>query len=151
VFFSANNFAHAQTLYRMRSLVIWSYSWIYEYHAGKHYVTDNFICQSHLLKFYVLPCWKYWFEVTHIKGIQSLRLIFFYIESCQYFINKQFGTCANAFPNEFTVRSYEYCACQHCNLYWMEENQTATYFLRFRTFVLDFDEEIVLYSFQLFF
>ena len=24
------------------------------------------------------------------------------------FINKQFRTCANAFPNEFTVRSYEY-------------------------------------------
>jgi hypothetical protein len=39
-FFSANNFAHAQTLYRVRSLcrssmVIWSYSWIYEYYAGK--------------------------------------------------------------------------------------------------------------------
>ena len=54
-----------------------------------------------------------------------------------FFINKQFGTCANAFPNEFTVRSYEYCACQHCNLYWMEENQTATYFLRFRLFTYD--------------
>jgi hypothetical protein len=38
VVFSANNFAHAQTLYRMRSLVIWSYSWIYEYHAGKHWI-----------------------------------------------------------------------------------------------------------------
>jgi hypothetical protein len=42
-FFSANNFAHAQTLYRMRSLcrssmVIWSYSWIYEYYAGKHWM-----------------------------------------------------------------------------------------------------------------
>jgi hypothetical protein len=32
-----------------------------------------------------------------------------------FFIDKQFRTCANAFPNEFTVRSYEYCACQHCN------------------------------------
>jgi hypothetical protein len=27
-----------------------------------------------------------------------------------FVINKQFRTCANAFPNEFTVRSYEYCA-----------------------------------------
>ena len=32
-----------------------------------------------------------------------------------FFINKQFRTCANTFPNEFTVRSYEYCACQHWN------------------------------------
>ena len=32
-----------------------------------------------------------------------------------FFINKQFRTCANAFPNEFTARSYEYCACQHWN------------------------------------
>ena len=30
-----------------------------------------------------------------------------------FFINKQYRTCANAFPNEFIVRSYEYCACQH--------------------------------------
>jgi len=46
-----------------------------------------------------------------------------------FFINKQFCTCANAFPNEFTVRSYEYWAGQHWILSWMEENQTATYFL----------------------
>jgi hypothetical protein len=32
---------------------------------------------------------------------------------CVFFINKQFHTCANAFPNEFTVRSYEYCAGKH--------------------------------------
>ena len=42
-FFSANNFADAQTLYRMRSLCrssmfIWSYSWIYEYYVGKHWM-----------------------------------------------------------------------------------------------------------------
>ena len=37
-------------------------------------------------------------------------------------------------PNEFTVRSYEYCAGQHWILYWMQENQTATYFLRSRLF-----------------
>ena len=29
---------------------------------------------------------------------------------CAFFVNKQIRTCANAFPNEFTVRSYEYCA-----------------------------------------
>jgi hypothetical protein len=54
-----------------------------------------------------------------------------------FFINKQFCTCANAFPNEFTVRSYEYCAGQHWILYWMQENQTATYFLRSRLFTYD--------------
>ena len=42
-FFQQAYFAHAQTLYRMRSLcrssmVIWSYSWIYEYHTGKHWI-----------------------------------------------------------------------------------------------------------------
>ena len=36
-----------------------------------------------------------------------------------FFINKQFCTCTNAFPNEFTVRSYEYCTGQHWILYWM--------------------------------
>jgi hypothetical protein len=50
------------------------------------------------------------------------------------FINKQFRTCASASPNEFTVRSYEYCAGTHWMLYWMQENQTATYFLRSRLF-----------------
>jgi hypothetical protein len=32
-----------------------------------------------------------------------------------FFINKQFRTCANDFPNEFTVRSYDYCVGQHWN------------------------------------
>jgi hypothetical protein len=34
------------------------------------------------------------------------------------FINKQFRTCANAFPNEF-VWPYEYCAGKHWILYWI--------------------------------
>jgi hypothetical protein len=37
----SNNDAHVQTLYRMRSLCrssIWSYSWIYEYCAGKDWM-----------------------------------------------------------------------------------------------------------------
>ena len=36
------------------------------------------------------------------------------------FIDKQFRTCANAFPNELTVRSYEYSAGKHWMLYWMQ-------------------------------
>ena len=36
----------------------------------------------------------------------------------------------SGFPNEFTVRLYEYWAGQHWILSRMEENQTATYFLR---------------------
>jgi hypothetical protein len=56
---------------------------------------------------------------------------------CAFFINKQFRTCANAFPNEFTVRSYEYCAGKHWILYWIQENKTATYFLRSRLFTYD--------------
>ena len=54
-----------------------------------------------------------------------------------FFINKQFHTCANTFPNEFTVRSYEYWAGQHWILSWVEENQTATYFLCSRLFTYD--------------
>ena len=53
------------------------------------------------------------------------------------FINKTFRTWANAFPTEFTVRSYEYCMGKHWMLYWMQENQTTTYFLRSRLFTYD--------------
>jgi hypothetical protein len=56
---------------------------------------------------------------------------------CAFFINKQFCTCANAFPNEFTVRSYVYCMGKHWILYWIQENITATYFLRSRLFTYD--------------
>jgi hypothetical protein len=56
---------------------------------------------------------------------------------CTFFINKQFHTYANAFRNEFTVRSYEYCAGNHWILYWIQENKTATYFLRSRLFTYD--------------
>ena len=58
---------------------------------------------------------------------------------CAFSINKQFRTCANAFPNEFTVRSYEYCAGKHWILYWIQENKTATYFRRSRLFTYDID------------
>jgi hypothetical protein len=56
---------------------------------------------------------------------------------CAFFINKQFRTCAYAFPNKFTVRSYAYCAGKHWILYWIQENKTATYFLRSRLFTHD--------------
>jgi hypothetical protein len=58
---------------------------------------------------------------------------------CAFSINKQFRTCTNAFPNEFTVRSYEYCAGKHWILYWIQENKTATYFRRSRLFTYDID------------
>ena len=54
-----------------------------------------------------------------------------------FFINKQFRSCTNAFPNEFTVRSYEYWVDQHWILSLMEENKTATYFFRSRLFTYD--------------
>ena len=54
-----------------------------------------------------------------------------------FFINNQFRTCADAFPNEFTVRSYEYCPGRHWIFYWIQENKTATYFLRSRLFTCD--------------
>ena len=54
-----------------------------------------------------------------------------------FFFNKQFRTCANAFRNYFTVRLYEYCAGQHWILYWMQENQRATYFLHSRLSMYD--------------
>ena len=59
------------------------------------------------------------------------------------FINKQCHTCANAFPNEFTVRSYEYCTGKHWILYWIQENKTVTtYFLRSRLFTYDIMKNI---------
>ena len=46
-------------------------------------------------------------------------------------------TCANDFPNEFTVRSYEYWAGQHWIISWMEENQTEANILLSRLFTYD--------------
>ena len=71
---------------------------------------------------------------------ESVNVFFlprFDFRTSDIFINKQFRTCANALPNEFTVRSYEYWAGQHWILSWMEENQTATYFLRSSLFTYD--------------
>jgi hypothetical protein len=57
-----------------------------------------------------------------------------------FFLNKQFRTCANALPNEVTMYAvwmYDYCAGKHWILYWIQENKTATYFLRSRLFTYD--------------
>jgi hypothetical protein len=73
------------------------------------------------------------FECVNVYVLPRFDLCHVHI----FVINKQFRTCANAFSNEFTVRSYEYCAGQHCILYWMQENQIATYFLRSKLFTYD--------------
>ena len=60
-----------------------------------------------------------------------------FVCAMSFFFSKQFRTCANALSYEFTVkvvRMYEYFAGKYWSLDWMEENQTATYFLRSRLF-----------------
>ena len=44
------------------------------------------------------------------SGVISYYYIMVFSKNDIFFINKQFRTCTNAFPNEFTVRSYEYCS-----------------------------------------
>jgi hypothetical protein len=74
----------------------------------------------------------------HVESLNVFILPQFdFCTSDMFFINKQFCTCPNAFPNEFTVRSSEYWAGQHWILSWTEENQTMTYFLRSRLFTYD--------------
>jgi hypothetical protein len=58
--------------------------------------------------------------------LKAVRISTIWFVPCAFFINKQFRTCTNAFPNQFTVRSYEYCAGKHWILYWIQENKTAT-------------------------
>ena len=66
-----------------------------------------------------------------------LDSVFAHVHQTFCFINKRFCTCANAFLNKFTVRSCEYYTYLHWTLYWMQDNQTATYFLRSRLFTYD--------------
>ena len=51
------------------------------------------------------------FRVESVNVFVLSRFVF--CLSDIFFINKQFRTCANACPNEFTVRSYEYWMGQH--------------------------------------
>jgi hypothetical protein len=87
---------------------------------------------------------KHLFFYFYTKPAESSNLCRFCIESVNVFVLPRFDlcfqtfrTCANAFPNEFTVRSYEYCVGKHWILYWIQENKTATYFLRSRLFTYD--------------
>ena len=83
-------------------------------------------------------CWILLFVSFSYRIRQCVCSSTIRIVPCAFFINKQFRTCANAFPNEFmTVRSYEYCRGKHWILYWIQENKTATYFLRSRLFMYD--------------
>ena len=94
VLFSANIFAHAQTYYRMRSLcrssmVKWSYSWIYEYYAGKHWIlygTYENLKQRHISFVPGMILWKISTAISikhrilatfNIKKNQSERLYAF--------------------------------------------------------------------------
>jgi hypothetical protein len=62
-------------------------------------------------------CWILLFVSFSYRIRQCFRSSTIRFVPCAFFINKQFRTCANVFPNEFTVRSYEYCAGKHWILY----------------------------------
>ena len=71
----------------------------------------------------------------YTKLAESSFLCRFRIESVNVFDSicamcflhhKQFRTCTNAFPNEFMVRSYAYCAGKHWILYWIQEPWTLS-------------------------
>jgi hypothetical protein len=81
----------------------------------------------------------FFFELIELGASDSMATNFFHLlrrvskinSTC--FVQFHDSICANAFPNEFTVRSYEYCEGNHWILYWIQENKTATYFLRMAT------------------
>ena len=89
--------------------------------------------------------------ITLLYFVESSFLCRFRVESVNVFVLPPFDFCTSKiffhqqtisymqkrFPNEFTVRSYEYWAGQHWILSWMEENRTATHFLRSRLFTYD--------------
>ena len=98
------------------------------------YVLKNAVGRYNLFFFFFF-CTKlasFSFRIRQCVCSSTIRFVL-----CAFFINKQCCTSANTFPNEFTVRSYEYCAGKHWILYWIQENKTATYFLRFRLFTYD--------------
>ena len=82
-------------------------------------------------------CWILLFVSFSYRIRQCVCSSMIRFVSCIFFINKQFRTCPNAFPNDFTVRSYEYCAGKHWILFWIQENKTATHYLRSRLFTYD--------------
>jgi hypothetical protein len=103
------------------------------------YAYSDFVVFCWIILFVLFSCRiRQWFYFVLVSMVFFRpRFDFCTCTSDIFFINKQFRICANAFPNKFTVRSYEYCMYQHWILYWMQENQTATYFLRSRLFTYD--------------
>jgi hypothetical protein len=102
------------------------------------YVLKNGVGRYNIFfKFLHKACWILLFVSFSHRFRQCFRSSTIRFVPCAFFINKQFRTCANAFPNEFSVRSYEYCAGKYWILYWIQENKAATYFLRSRLFTYD--------------
>ena len=56
---------------------------------------------------------------------------------CAFSSTSNFAHAQTLYRMSSLCRSYEYCVGKHWNLGWMEENQTATYFLRSRLFTYD--------------
>ena len=100
-------------------------------HVEKWSITSFFNFHTQLAESSCLCCF-------FVESVNVFVLPWFdFCTSNIFFINKQIRTCANAFPNVFTARSNEYWAGQHWILSWLEENQTATDFLRSSLFTYD--------------
>jgi hypothetical protein len=56
---------------------------------------------------------------------------------CFFFATNNFAHAQTLYRMRSLCRSYEYCAGKHWILYWIQENKTATYFLRSRLFTYD--------------
>ena len=61
----------------------------------------------------------------------------FWFVPCAFFSTNNFAHTQTLYRMWSLCRSYEYCAGKHCILYWIQENKTATYFLRSRLFTYD--------------
>jgi hypothetical protein len=109
---------------------ILNYAYVLKNGVGR-YITSFFNFYTKLDESSLLGCFP--IESVNVFILPRFDLCHVHIS----FINKTFRTWANAFPTEFTVRSYEYCVGKHWMLYWMQENQTTTYFLRSRLFTYD--------------
>ena len=73
------------------------------------YVLKNWVDQYNIFFFIFTQSWIL-FCVSFSYRIRQCFIQFHDSIQCAmcFFVNNQFRTCANDFPNEFTVRSYEY-------------------------------------------
>jgi hypothetical protein len=102
------------------------------------YVLKNGVGRFNIFfKFLHKTCWMLLFVLFSYRIRQWFCSSTIRFVPCAFYINKQLRTCTNPFPNEFTVRSHEYCAGKKCILYWIQENKTDTYVLRSRLFTYD--------------